>query len=152
MFVEIYRLKGNPKIMKNILRGAALILCAACMFTLASCVGDGNIDTSADGIIGDNTTNGGTSGGANDSTRPDDSHNTNDMTGDDRSTGDDMPDVTNGDITDDNATNGGDIMPGSGDDGDINIGGDDSADSGMGNSIDPRLGITTDGDPDENRR
>lgn len=129
--------------MKNIIkRAAALLICAACVLSFASCTG-GNLDKDKDGIIGEEGKNG-----------------TDNIIGDggvdDKANGGttaapDLGDMTNDDMTDNNNNNGGGNDNGStgGSDNGGVLDPDDDVNGGMtnggGNSVDPKLGIDTDG-------
>ncbi len=178
--------------MKNIIRrAAALLICAACVFSFASCT-DGNLDKDKDGVFGEEGKNGTDNiigdGGVDDKANggtaaaPD----LGDMTDDDRTDNDnnndnnnnsgngnggilDPDDDVNGGMTNngngggnggildpDDDVNGGMTNGGNGGgsggildpDDDVNGGmtnGGNSGGNGGGNSVDPKLGIDTDG-------
>ena len=115
--------------MKNILTiAAALILSAACMLTLASCVNSDNLDGDNDGIVGDDN------GKLTDGIYGDDSR-------DGVMTDDIMPggsDSVNGNDSFDGNDENNDAFGGDG------LLGDNEVVPG-GNDIDPELGIGTDG-------
>ena len=137
--------------MKNIMtRAAALFLLVACVFTFAACTKDGNIDKDGDGIIGEEG-NGGTDNIIGDGGTDDPAKNNGDATdGGDMTNGlgDMTDDIGDGNITDDFGDGdmtddfGGVLDP----DDDVNGGDMNGApDGGTGNSVDPELGIGTDG-------